>query len=70
MDTLSRGSAASDPRQPTMERDMSQGAIDMCRRFALQHIGYWRDAKRKGLPKTAAENRAAALWWLAKAKGQ
>lgn len=48
---------------------MSQGAIDMCRRFALQHIGYWRDAKRKGLPKTAAENRAAALWWLAQAKG-
>jgi hypothetical protein len=47
----------------------SQGSVDMCRRFAVQHIGYWRDAKRKGLRKTAADNRKAALWWLSQAKG-
>lgn len=52
-----------------MTHARSQGAVDMCRRFAVQHIGYWRDAKRKGLRKTAASNRQAALWWLSQAKG-
>ncbi len=47
----------------------TQGAVEMCRRFAVQHIGYWRDAKRKGLRKTAARERRAALWWLAQSKG-
>lgn len=42
----------------------------MCIRFARQHIEYWRDAKRQGLPKTAAQSRSVALWWLAKAKGK
>lgn len=41
----------------------------MCRRFAALHISGWRDARRKGLPKTAAQERKAALWWLAQAKG-
>lgn len=47
---------------------MSAEAAEMCRRFALQHIGYWRDAKAKGLPKTAAMSRQTALWWLARAR--
>lgn len=49
---------------------MSKAAVDMCRRFAVQHIRYWQDARRKGLPKTAAASRQSALWWLSKAKGK
>ncbi|WP_169053365.1 hypothetical protein [Falsirhodobacter xinxiangensis] len=36
--------------------------------LAVQQIGYWRDAKRQGLPKSAAYARAAALRLLAQAK--
>jgi hypothetical protein len=47
---------------------MTHEVAEMCRRFAIQHIGYWRDAKRKGMPKRAAAAREIALWWLARAK--
>ena len=47
---------------------MTKEAADMCRRFAIQQIGYWGDAKRKGLRRLAATCRGNALWWLARAK--
>lgn len=40
---------------------VTTGTVDMCRRFALQHIAYWRDAKAKGLPKTAATQDALGV---------
>lgn len=40
----------------------------MCRRFAVQHIAYWRSAK--GLPKPRAQQRKLALYWLGKMRGQ
>lgn len=42
----------------------------MCRRFASLHIAHWRDAKRNGLPKSAARSRQTALWWLSQARAK
>ena len=41
---------------------------DFARSMAVQQIGYWRHFKRNHLPRTAADSRREALWWLAQAK--
>ena len=38
------------------------------RDLAIQQIGYWREAKREGLPITAAHARRMALHHLAQAR--
>ncbi len=47
---------------------MTNAAREMARRFAVQHIAYWRESR--GLPRTRALARRAALWWMAAAKGR
>jgi hypothetical protein len=41
---------------------------EFARSLARQHIEYWREAKRDGLPKTAAWSRSQALRYLAEAR--
>lgn len=47
---------------------MHPEVVEMCRRFAIQQIGYWR--QHIGLPMARAHARKQALWWLAAAKGK
>lgn len=45
-----------------------QDIAAFARKMAVQHIGYWRQDKREGLPLTAAWNRRMALYYLEQAK--
>lgn len=49
---------------------MTPSTVEMCRNFAVLHIGHWRESRAQGLPKSAAYSRGLALWWLAAMKGK
>jgi len=46
-------------------RSVKQFARDM----AALHVSHWRNARSKGLPKSAAHARSQALFWFAAARG-